>query len=124
MNKKVALVLAVFMLLVTYVFWVAKTYQPATSEVSTAEYTPERVLESEVPDSPELTPEEKVEVQEEIKQTYKELEDTLDVEKKSVEQMRDEVHQILDEIIEEDSTVVISFNMTVKNPLAYETKEN
>ena len=51
-------------------------------------------------------------------------EDTLDVKKKSVEQMRDEVHQILDEVIVEDSTVVISFNMTVKNPLAYETKEN
>jgi len=118
MDKKVALVLAVFILLVTYVFWVAKTYNNVSvSEASTAEYTPERVLESEVPESPELTPEEKVEVEEEIKQTYKEIEDTLDVKKKSVE-------QILDEVIVEDSTVVISFNMTVKNPLAYETKEN
>ena len=125
MDKKVALVLAVFILLVTYVFWVAKTYNNVSvSETSTAEYTPERVLESEVPESPELTPEEKVEVEEEIKQTYKEIEETLDVKKKSVEQMRDEVHQILDEVIVEDSTVVISFNMTVKNPLAYETKEN
>ena len=124
MNKKIALVLAVFMLLVTYVFWVVKTYQPATSEVATAEYTPDKVLQSEIPDSPELTPEEKVQVQEEIKETYKEIEDTLDVKKKSVEQMRNEVHQILNEIVEEDTTVVISFNMTVKNPLAYETKEN
>ena len=37
--------------------------------------------------------------------------------------MRDEVHKILDEIIETDSTVTITFNMTVKNPLMYETKE-
>ena len=77
-----------------------------------------------MPESPELTPEEKVEVQEEIKQSYKEIEETLDVKKKSVEQMRDDVHKILDEIIEEDSSVVISFNMQIKNPLVYETKEN
>ena len=31
--------------------------------------------------------------------------------------------KILDEIIETDSTVTITFNMTVKNPLMYETKE-
>ena len=44
-------------------------------------------------------------------------------ERKSVETMRDEVHKILDEVIETDSTVTITFNMTVKNPLMYETKE-
>ena len=43
--------------------------------------------------------------------------------RKSVETMRDEVHKILDEVIETDSTVTITFNMTVKNPLMYETKE-
>lgn len=107
----------------TYLNMIAKEYKPVESNVSSSTYTPERVLESEIPDSPELTPEEKAEVQEEIKQTYKEIEQTLDVEKKSVEQMREEVHQILNEIVEEDSTVVISFNMTVKNPLMYETKE-
>jgi len=39
------------------------------------------------------------------------------VENKTVEEMRDDVHEILDEIIETDSTVVLSFNMTVNNPL-------
>lgn len=124
MNKRIALVLSLFMLLVTYVFWATKTYQPAISEVSTSEYTPDKVLQSEIPDSPELTSEEKVAVEKEIKQTYKEIEKTLDVEKKSVGQMRDEVYKILDKIVEEDSTVVISFNMTIKNPLIYEAKEN
>jgi TolA-binding protein len=124
MNKRIGLVLCAFILLATYVFWVTKTYKPSAFQVSTAEYTPDKVLQSEIPDSPELTPEEKVKVQEEIKQANKEIENTLDIKKKSVEQMRNEVHQILNEIVEEDDTVVISFNMTVKNPLAYETKEN
>jgi len=119
-----ALVVALGIIFIfAYLNMVAKEYKPVASNVSSSTYTPERVLESEVPDIPELTPEEKAEVQEEIKQTYKEIEQTLDVEKKSVEQMREEVHQILNEIVEEDSTVVISFNMTVKNPLMYETKE-
>ena len=96
------------------------TKKPVIIEApTTAEYTPEKVVEAEVPESPELTPEEKVEVQEEIKQSYKEIEETLDVKKKSVEQMRDDVEKILDEIIEEDSTVTISFNMTTKNPLHF-----
>jgi len=99
-----------------YVGCVASKYKPVDVGTTTSEYTPERVKDAEVPDVPELTPEEKQEVQEEIKQTYKEIEETLDVEKKSVEQMREDVEKILDEIIEEDSTVTISFNMTTKNP--------
>ena len=46
-----------------------------------------------------------------------------EAESKSVETMWDYVNNILDEIIETDSTVTVTFNMTVKNPLMYETKE-
>ena len=37
--------------------------------------------------------------------------------------MRDEVHKILDEIVETDSTVTITFNMTTTNPLIRYEKE-
>jgi|TARA_R110002073_G_scaffold125091_1_gene269586 membrane-associated HD superfamily phosphohydrolase len=123
MKYKIYLLL-LFVGLVFYTGCVFSNKPNVKLEATTAEYTPEKVVEAEVPESPELTPEEKVEVQEEIKQSYKEIEETLDVKKKSVEQMRDDVHKILDEIIEEDSSVVISFNMQIKNPLVYETKEN
>jgi len=76
-------------------------------------------LEKELTDEhttlPELTEEETQELEEVIKEGRMEAKE--EVEKQTVEQMRDEVHQILDEIIEEDSTVVISFNMQVQNPL-------
>ena len=65
---------------------------------------------------PELNEEEQAELEAEIVETR--LEATEEVDKKSVEQMRDEVHEILDEIIETDSTVTISFNMQVDNPLS------
>jgi len=97
--------------LVTYVMWVTATYKPVKNTTQISNYTPERVIKSEIPESPELTPEEKVAVQEDIKLQYKVIEDTIDIKKKSVEQMRDDVQDILDEIIKEDSTVVISFNM-------------
>ena len=65
---------------------------------------------------PELNEEEQADLEAEIVETR--LEATEEVDKKSVEQMRDEVHEILDEIIETDSTVTISFNMQVDNPLS------
>jgi hypothetical protein len=124
MNKyKIYLMLLAFSL-VAYVMWVTATYKPVKNTTQISNYTPERVIKSEIPESPELTPEEKIEVQEEVRESYKEIEETLDVKKKSVEQMRNDVHEILDEIIKEDSTVVITFNLTTKNPLIYETKTN
>jgi hypothetical protein len=83
-------------------------------EPTTAEYTPEKVVEAEIPEVPELSVEEITEVQENIKVEAKEIVEELDIEKKSVEQMRDDVHEILDEIIETDDTVDITFNMTYK----------
>jgi len=91
------------------------TKKPVLIEApTTAEYTPEKVVEAEIPEVPELTEEEKVEIQEVIKMEEKQAVEELDIKKKSVEQMRDDVHEILDEIIKEDSSVVISFNMSYK----------
>ena len=110
-----------FILILTYLNMVAKEYKPVESNVSSSTYTPEKVKPSEVPDLPELNEEEQAETDSLFKSYVEEAEE--ESERKSVETMRDEVHKILDEIIETDSTVTVTFNMTVKNPLMYETKE-
>tara|TARA_Y100000114_G_C11619558_1_gene259002 strand:+ start:223 stop:597 length:375 start_codon:yes stop_codon:yes gene_type:complete len=110
-----------FIFILTYLNMVAKEYKPVESNVSSSTYTPEKVKPSEVPDLPELNEEEQAETDSLFKSYVEEAEE--ESERKSVETMRDEVHKILDEIIETDSTVTITFNMTVKNPLMYETKE-
>ena len=97
--------------LVAYVMWVTATYKPIKNTTQISNYTPEKVINSEIPESPELTPEEKGEVQEDIKLQYKVIEESIGVKRKSVKQMRDDVQDILDEIVKEDSTVTISFNM-------------
>ena len=110
-----------FIFILTYLDMVAKEYKPVESNVSSSTYTPEKVKPSEVPDLPELNEEEQAETDSLFKSYVEEAEE--ESERKSVETMRDEVHKILDEIIETDSTVTVTFNMTVKNPLMYETKE-
>ena len=110
-----------FIFILTYLNMVAKEYKPVESNVSSSTYTPEKVKPSEVPDLPELNEEEQAETDSLFKSYVEEAEE--ESERKSVETMRDEVHKILDEIIETDCTVTITFNMTVKNPLMYETKE-
>ncbi len=110
-----------FIFILTYLNMVAKEYKPVESNVSSSTYTPEKVKPSEVPDLPELNEEEQAETDSLFKSYVEEAEE--ESERKSVETMRDEVHKILDEIIETDSTVTVTFNMTVKNPLMYETKE-
>lgn len=112
MNRYITYLMLISFALIAYVMWVTAAYKPVANTTQVSNYTPEKVLNSEIPESPELTPEEKQQVQEDIKLQYKVIEDTIDVKKKSVEQMRDDVHKILDEIVEEDSTVTISFNMS------------
>lgn len=112
MNKYKTYAMLLACSLVAYIMWVTATYKPVKNTTQISNYTPEKVINSEIPESPELTAAEKQQVQEEIKLQYKVIEDTIDVKKKSVEQMRDDVHKILDEIVEEDSTVTISFNMS------------
>ena len=91
------------------------------SNVSSSNFRPDRVKPNEIPELPELTEQEQAETDSLFKSYVKEAEK--ESKRKSVETMRDEVQNILDEIIETDSTVTITFNMTVKNPLMYETKE-
>ena len=112
-------IVALFLILMTYMSWVGTNINQEKFENS-----PSILPKPEVQSSyelPELTQEEKAKVDSIHKSMKKQA--AQEVEKKSVEQMRDEVHEILDEIIETDSTVVITFKMQVNNPLAYETKE-
>ena len=92
-----------------YLGWVVDTYRPATSSMSQSEYTPEKVKDSEIPELPELSDEENAATDSLFKSYVKESEEKS--ERKSIETMRNEVQKILDEIVEEDSTVIISFNM-------------
>jgi ribosome assembly protein YihI (activator of Der GTPase) len=60
-----------------------------------------------------------VKVDEPVKVNPTETESEKPVEEaRSIEEMRDEVHELLDEITEADDTVTISFSMQVDNPIA------
>ena len=117
----VLIVVATMIALFSYINLVATEYKPVESNVSSSTFTPDRVKPNEIPELPELSEQEEAETDSLFKSYVKEAEE--ESERKSVETMRDEVHKILDEVIETDSTVTITFNMTVKNPLMYETKE-
>ena len=117
----VLVVVATMIALFSYINLVATEYKPVESNVSSSTFTPDRVKPNEIPELPELNKEEQAQTDSLFKSYVKEAEE--ESERKSVETMRDEVHKILDEVIETDSTVTITFNMTVKNPLMYETKE-
>ena len=111
MNKdRLALIIVLLGLSVLfYLGWVVDSYKPATSSVSQSEYTPEKVKDSELPELPELS-EEELAVSDSLHKSYvKEAEQ--ESERKSIESMRDEVIKILDEVVEEDSTVTITFDM-------------
>lgn len=110
--KYTSYIIMLFVGLAIYTGCVLGTKHPELATPTTAGYSPEKVLESEIPEVPELTAEESAEIQEVIKLEEQTVVQELDIKKKSVEQMRDDVHKILDEIVEEDSTVVISFNMS------------
>ena len=117
----VLVVVATMIALFSYINLVATEYKPLESNVSSSTFTPDRVKPNEIPELPELNEEEQAQTDSLFKSYVKEAEE--ESKRKSVETMRDEVHKILDEVIETDSTVTITFNMTVKNPLMYETKE-
>lgn len=111
MNKdRLALIIVLLGLsLLFYLGWVVDSYKPPTSSISQSEYTPEKVKDSELPELPELS-EKELTVSDSLHKSYvKEAEQ--ESERKSIETMRDEVQEILDEIVEEDSTVTITFNM-------------
>jgi|TARA_R100001460_G_scaffold41064_2_gene76490 hypothetical protein len=111
MNKdKLALIVVVLGISVTtYLAWVADTYKPVTSNVTSSKYTPEKVKDSEIPEIPELSDMEKAKTDSLHKSYVKEAEQ--ESERKSIENMRNEVIKILDEAVEQDSTITVSFNM-------------
>ena len=86
--------------------------------VHTPHFPPAKYKQSEIPEIPELTAEEKAEADSLHKTFIHKAE--IQSERKSVESMRDDVIKILNEIVEEDSTVTISFNMTTKNPFSWD----
>lgn len=118
----VLVVVATLIALFTYLNLVATEYKPVESNVSTSTYTPEKVRPNEIPELSDLSAEEDAVTDSLFKSYVKQAEK--ESERKSVETMRDEVHKILDEIVETDSTVTITFNMTTTNPLiSYEKEE-
>lgn len=111
MNKdRLALILVLLGLSVLfYLIWVVDSYKPATSSVSQSEYTPEKVKDSELPELPELSPEEEAVTDSLIKKNIKEIEDISET--KSVEDMIKRVDDILTGKVQQDT---ISFNYTTK----------
>lgn len=111
MNKdRLALILVLLGLSVLfYLIWVVDSYKPATSSVSQSEYTPEKVKDSELPELPELSPEEEAVTDSLIKKNIKEIEDISET--KSVEDMMKRVDDILTGKVQQDT---ISFNYTTK----------
>ena len=111
MNKdRLALILVLLGLSVLfYLVWVVDSYKPATSSVSQSEYTPEKVKDSELPELPELSPEEEAVTDSLIKKNIKEIEDISET--KSVEDMMKRVDDILTGKVQQDT---ISFNYTTK----------
>ena len=111
MNKYTTYLLLGLFALIAYMSFSVMSYSPEEIIISSPNYTPERVLEEDIPEVPELSAEESAEIQEVIKLEEQTVVQELDIKKKSVEQMRDDVQDILDEIVQEDSTVVISFKL-------------
>ena len=107
MNKAIAAIFLSGMLFLLYMGWVVDTYKPVTSNISQGEL-PKQPTTSDY-ELPQLTPKENAVTESIIKDTIKQAE--LESEHKSIETMRDEVIQILNEVEEQDSTVTISFNM-------------
>lgn len=107
MNKAIAAIFLSAMLLLVYLGYVVDTYKPITSNISQGEL-PKQPITSDY-ELPQLTPEEDAVTDSIVRDTIKQVE--LESEHKSIETMRNEVIKILDETVEQDSSVVISFNM-------------
>lgn len=120
MNKALAMILFTIFGTMFYIGWVIDTYAPVTSNV-TQGMLPKKATTSDY-ELPELNEEEQAQTDSLLKSYVKESEE--ESQTKSVEKLRDEVYKILDEIVEEDSTISISFNMQIKSPWINETEEN
>jgi hypothetical protein len=107
MNKAIATVCFTFFAILIYMGWVVNSYKPEQI-VNTTGPLPKKEVRSDY-ELPELS-EEELAVSDSLHKSYvKEAEK--ESERKSIESMREEVIKILDEVVEEDSTVTITFDM-------------
>ena len=106
-DKRALIIVAIMLLLLTYIGWVVDTYKPAESSISSG-VLPKQTTQTDY-ELPTLSEQENAQT-DSLHQSYvKQAESTS--ERKSIESMRDEVIKILDEVTEQDSTVTVSFNM-------------
>lgn len=106
-DKRMLIIVGIGLLLLTYIGWVNATYNPNTNSNSVG-VLPKHPTQSDYT-LPELSDEENA-ATDSLYQTYIQQSEEKS-ERKSIENMRDEVIKILDEVTEQDSTVTISFNM-------------
>jgi hypothetical protein len=107
MNKAIATVCFAFFAILIYMGWVVTSYKPEQI-VNTTGPLPKKEVRSDY-ELPELS-EEELAISDSLHKSYvKEAEQ--ESERKSIESMREEVIKILDEVVEEDSTVTITFDM-------------
>ena len=106
-DKRMLIIVGIGLLLLTYIGWVNATYNPNTNSNSVG-VLPKQPTQSDYT-LPELSDEEDA-ATDSLYQTYIK-QSAEESERKSIENMRDEVIKILDEVTEQDSTVTVSFNM-------------
>lgn len=106
-DKRMLVLVGIGLLILAYMAWVNVKYNPSSSSNSVG-VLPKHPTQSEYT-LPELSDEEQT-VSDSLHKSYVKQAET-ESESKSIEAMREQVIEILDEITEEDSTVTISFNM-------------
>ena len=106
-DKQILILVGIGLLILTYLAWVNIMYNPSSSSNSVG-ILPKHPTQSEYT-LPELSDEEQA-VSDSLHKSYVKQAET-ESESKSIETMHEKVIEILDEVVEEDSTVTISFNM-------------
>ena len=106
-DKHMLILVGIGLLLLTYLGWVNTMYNPSSNSNSVG-VLPKHPTQSDYT-LPELSDEEQA-VSDSLHKSYVKQAET-ESERKSIENMRDEVIKILDEVTETDSTVTITFNM-------------
>lgn len=111
MNRMLATIVFLVFVLLIYIGFVIETYKPVV-EQNQPGILPKKEVVNDDYELPELSDEEDAATDSLFKSYVKESEEKS--ERKSIENMRNEVIKILDEKVEEDSTITVSFNMQWK----------
>ena len=106
-DKRMLILVGIGLLILSYITWVNIMYNPSFNSNSVG-VLPKHPTESEYT-LPQLSDDEQA-VSDSLHKSYVKQAEA-ESERKSIESMREEVQEILDEIVEEDSTVTITFNM-------------